>query len=694
MKQEVNIVFVADTEEASKAIENSTEAIKDLNEETKQASSNVSKGLSNIARTSKNAARTLEQAVSKQTASLDNLTKSGADATKSIKDISASIDTIEKRSSLRTKISDFFNFQALPELAKKAAAAIWGVVKNLASIGEQADKIGTTSRYFQQLTKTAEETGVSVDDIGKCFSHLKKQAASAAAGNEEAASAFAQVGLSIDKIRTLSPEQLFESVTGALGYMGESAASDTARMHLLGDASRNLAGHLKEISNSSNVLDGIFSDSSVRSAQTLSEATKGLGNAMSELVSALHVPEGLAWCAKVLKEAAEEMKALTDKKATDPAAHYKTWNNTNVSEENRRRAEEIDREVYRKQINPHLYKAYTRKELDIDNMPIEDLRRVLQKDENGLTPGQAANMASKENPWGYKHYMASASATKEEIQEQNAKRIANLRKKPFAGTEKVAPLINEFEQELAQKAEGTINALSRDWNTEIDKALKEAAKEAEAKAVAEETAEKLKPQYEKTREAHAREIKALRDRAGSNQEALDKIAELEKRYKQEDDEAEARAKNTPVNSQPSATSPRPVPYIPSSHPIRRRPIHILSLKERAIRDGEDSEAYNAYVAKYPYMKEEVNRIIAKKAAKTGASTPPPPSPSEAVEKEGNAGGEAIKEGTAAIARQGPALPGDLYTQAIKAVSMASMRSEALLERIAKASENSVYVVRK
>jgi len=120
--------------------------------------------------------------------------------------------------------------------------AVYFSVRSVVNYGQQilmlADQLkvleertGVSAQFFSALQPEIENAGGSLDSFGSSLNKMSINLAKAAAGNKSAASAFAAIGLSVDELKRLSPEQQFLKISTAISQLstrGQQAAAATA----------------------------------------------------------------------------------------------------------------------------------------------------------------------------------------------------------------------------------------------------------------------------------------------------------------------------------------------------------------------------------------------------------------------------------------------------------------------------------
>lgn len=123
-------------------------------------------------------------------------------------------------------------------------AALFGMAKSAADVGDRVDKlsqkIGLSRTGFQEWEYILSQNGASIEVLQGGMKKLNKTLDDAKSGSASAAESFSRVGLSIDDIQNMNPEQAFEATVKALQAMPEGAEKAALANELLGRSGSEL----------------------------------------------------------------------------------------------------------------------------------------------------------------------------------------------------------------------------------------------------------------------------------------------------------------------------------------------------------------------------------------------------------------------------------------------------------------------
>jgi hypothetical protein len=134
--------------------------------------------------------------------------------------------------------------------AAAAAAGLAVGIKKAIDIGgalsELSARTGVAAGELRVLQMAFERAGMSADQVGPAVNRMQRAIVEASTGSKEAQQAFSNIGLSLDSIRNLSPEQQFEAIGQAIAGLKDPAAQAAATMQIFGRGAGNLLAIFKD----------------------------------------------------------------------------------------------------------------------------------------------------------------------------------------------------------------------------------------------------------------------------------------------------------------------------------------------------------------------------------------------------------------------------------------------------------------
>ena len=150
----------------------------------------------------------------------------GLDTTEFRKGISEAKNSLKD---LKEYIPEILSIAAFLEMTKAAMEFSNKIVETA-----KANDVATAS--ILELAKALEENGGSADATSKIYSGFTAKLESAIQGNAKAQTSFEKLGVSLNDLRHLSEQQLFEKTVSALGNMKDAAERNGLAFETLGKA--------------------------------------------------------------------------------------------------------------------------------------------------------------------------------------------------------------------------------------------------------------------------------------------------------------------------------------------------------------------------------------------------------------------------------------------------------------------------
>ena len=163
----------------------------------------------------------------------------------------------------------------------------------------KANEVATAS--VLELSKALEENGGNAEDTSRIYSGFTQKMESAVQGNAKAQESFAKLGVTLNDLRHLSEQDLFEKVINSLGNMKDAAERNGLAFETLGRSIRgvDLAGLAKSIQEGKGSMDEYAA--SVEKAHELSLKLTAAGKEMSLNFTNAVIPSLLAFYNEMTK---------------------------------------------------------------------------------------------------------------------------------------------------------------------------------------------------------------------------------------------------------------------------------------------------------------------------------------------------------------------------------------------------------
>lgn len=145
---------------------------------------------------------------------------------------------------------------SVDKFAKQAGAALVGAFAMDKIIGgfstaiekgdqlqDLANRFGVSAVSIQEIGNAASLSGAGVEDVASAMNKLSKNAGEAIGGNETMAESFAKIGLSVEDLKTMSPQDLFMSLSKV---MASGTIPATEQLAIASDVAGKSIGALME----------------------------------------------------------------------------------------------------------------------------------------------------------------------------------------------------------------------------------------------------------------------------------------------------------------------------------------------------------------------------------------------------------------------------------------------------------------
>lgn len=140
--------------------------------------------------------------------------------------------------------------RSLATLATAAAAPLAGMTLSFAAAGDNLDKMskrtGVGVKALSELAFAAEQSGASLDSVEKGIRGMQRSLLNAEMGSKTATDALSALGLSVDELSGMSPEDQFTMIADAIGDVEDPSKRAALAMQLFGRAGSELLPMMSE----------------------------------------------------------------------------------------------------------------------------------------------------------------------------------------------------------------------------------------------------------------------------------------------------------------------------------------------------------------------------------------------------------------------------------------------------------------
>lgn len=140
--------------------------------------------------------------------------------------------------------------RSLATLATAAAAPLAGMTLSFAAAGDNLDKMskrtGVGVKALSELAFAAEQSGASLDSVEKGIRGMQRSLLNAEMGSKTATDALSALGLSVEELSGMSPEDQFTMIADAIGDVEDPSKRAALAMQLFGRAGSELLPMMSE----------------------------------------------------------------------------------------------------------------------------------------------------------------------------------------------------------------------------------------------------------------------------------------------------------------------------------------------------------------------------------------------------------------------------------------------------------------
>lgn len=165
--------------------------------------------------------------------------------------------------------------------------AVGGVAEYGDTIDKNSQKMGVSSKFYQEWDAVLQHSGTSMESMTSTFKTLSKASQKA---SEDQQGAFEKLGLSMEQVSSMSTEDLFTTVITALQNMEEGTERTYLATTLLGKGGQQMgallntsAADTQAMIDKVNELGGVMSESAVKDAAAYQDSLQDMTTAMDSM---------------------------------------------------------------------------------------------------------------------------------------------------------------------------------------------------------------------------------------------------------------------------------------------------------------------------------------------------------------------------------------------------------------------------
>lgn len=183
-----------------------------------------------------------------------------------------------------------------------SATAIIGagraMLNTLNNIGKRSDALNISTDRYQMLSYAAERTGTAMGDVEAAIFKTQQTLGKAITGDLDAVRAFSALGLSVDKLKGLAPDQLFDRVAVAVADIADESERATAAQGVMGRGFNNIKNFLRdylELGMTASEMGLIVAEKEVRAAEKINDALTDVNRKLVTMIANLGIISKLAY---------------------------------------------------------------------------------------------------------------------------------------------------------------------------------------------------------------------------------------------------------------------------------------------------------------------------------------------------------------------------------------------------------------
>jgi hypothetical protein len=147
-----------------------------------------------------------------------------------------------------------------------------------------ANRFGVAASSLQEIGNAASTSGAGLEDVASAMNKLAKNAGAAIGGNEQMAEAFNKIGLSVEQLNGMSPQDLFFALSKAVASGALGMQDFTIAQELAGKGAGVLMETLRmgpDVIAANGQAMGVWTDETISRLSEASDAIKTFQNTMT-----------------------------------------------------------------------------------------------------------------------------------------------------------------------------------------------------------------------------------------------------------------------------------------------------------------------------------------------------------------------------------------------------------------------------
>jgi hypothetical protein len=213
---------------------------------------------------------------------------------------------------------------SLDKFAKQAGSALVGAFAMDKIIGgfstaiekgdqlqDLANRFGVSAVSIQEIGNAASLSGAGVEDVASAMNKLAKNAGEAIGGNETMAESFAKIGLKVEDLKGMSPEDLFFALSKSVASASDPLVAFAVAQEVAGKSVASLMETLRmgpDAIAANGQAMGVWSEETIASLSEASDAIKTFQNEMT--IGFGYVAQATMPLITAFKAIAEELTVL------------------------------------------------------------------------------------------------------------------------------------------------------------------------------------------------------------------------------------------------------------------------------------------------------------------------------------------------------------------------------------------------